>query len=106
MSGIERNGLTNGQLRAAPVPVTVSGAVLAPDAATETTSAAILAQLNAESEAAPRTAFGEQSHAPPDCPLVEESFQYGVNPKDISSIIIGTGTVTASGATGSAYAIG
>ena len=38
MSGIERNGLTNGQLRAAPVPVTVSGAVLAPDA-TETTSA-------------------------------------------------------------------
>lgn len=45
MSGIERNGLTNGQLRAAPVPVTVSGAVLAPDAATETTSAAILAQI-------------------------------------------------------------
>jgi len=45
--------------------------------------------LLAEAEAAPRTAFGEQSHAPPDWPLVEESFQYGVNPKDISSIIIG-----------------
>ena len=55
--------------------------------------------LIAEAEAAPRTAFGEQSHAPSDWPLVEESFQYGVNPKDVSTIIIGAGTVTASGAT-------
>lgn len=52
------------------------------DAATETKQDAgntlldaISDTLIAEAEAAPRTAFGEQSHAPPDWPLVEESRQ-------------------------------